>query len=213
MLPKIITDTVKNIPYTVDNVGRSKDKVYIFEKKYILKVSPNKESLSKEKEGFDFLAACGIPGSKSICFTQENDKYYYLRTYLDGDSLIDKRFINNPELLTDVIVNVVKILRSLDNKNCHFLSSDNCGNDFVHGDLCLPNIFVNENNDFAGFIDLGNAGLGDRWYDYSWLLWSLEYNLGTDEYNNDLLCKLGIAYDEDKFKMYIPEKYRGMHFE
>ncbi len=213
MFPEKIENIVKNTTFTVDDVGRSRDVVYTFENKYVLKVSDNKEELSKEMERFDYLTACGIPGSRSICFAEKDGKYYYLRTYICGDSLIDKRFINSPELLTDVLVKVVAVLRSLDGKDCPFNSSDNCGNDFVHGDLCLPNIYVDKNNEFAGFIDLGNAGLGDRWYDYSWLLWSLEYNLGTDKYNNDLLCKLGIAYNDDKFKMYIPEKYRDMHFE
>lgn len=213
MFPEKIENIVKNTAFTVDDVGRSRDKVYIFENKYVLKISDDRERLTKEKKRFDFLTDCGIPGSTSICFVEENSKYYYLRTYIDGDSLIDKRFISSPELLTDVLVKVVAVLRSLDGKGCHFNSSDNYGTDFVHGDLCLPNIYVDENNEFAGFIDLGNAGLGDRWYDYSWLLWSLRYNLGTDKYNGILLDKLGITYDEDKFNKYIPEKYRGMHFE
>ena len=29
------------------------------------------------------------------------------------------------------------------------------GQDFIHGDLCLPNIYVDDNNQFLGFIDLG----------------------------------------------------------
>ncbi len=213
MIPKKIKDIIKDTPYTLDTVGRSSDTVYIFENKYVLKVSDDKEKLSKEKERFDFLTDCGIPGSKSICFIEENGKYYYLRTYIDGDSLIDKRFIGNSELLTDVLVNVATVLRSLDDKGCPFSSSDNYGDDFVHGDLCLPNIYVDENNEFAGFIDLGNAGLGDRWYDYSWLLWSLEYNLKTNKYNKVLLDKLGVEFNEDKFNKYIPENLRGMHFE
>lgn len=85
---------------------------------------------------------------------------------------------------------------------------DNIGNDFIHGDLCLPNIFVNKNNEFIGFIDLENAGLGDKWYDYSWLLWSLEYNLKSNKYNNILLKKLKLSFNKEKYNMYIPKDYR-----
>lgn len=212
MFPKEIKKITKAIPYTIDDVGRSNDTVYVFEKKYILKVSEDTAMLCREKERFDFLTECGLAGSKSIIYTEENGKGYYLRTYITGESLIHKRFIENPVLLTDTLAQTVSLLRSLDEKRCPFLSSDNEGTDFVHGDLCLPNIYVDENNSFAGFIDLGNSGLGDRWYDYAWMLWSLEYNLGTDKYNEMLLDKIGTVFDKDKFEKYIPEEYRGMHY-
>ena len=206
--PRKIKDIVGNLEYKKDTTGRSGDLIYIFEDKYVLKISSNKERLLREKEKMDFLNNCNIPGIKSVLFLEEKDKSYNLMTYLKGYSLIDKRFIDNPELLIDVLVNVIKVLRSLDNTNCPFKSTDNEGNDFVHGDLCLPNIYVDENNNFAGFIDLDNLGLGDKWYDYSWLLWSLSYNLKTDKYNKVLLDKLNIEFNEEKYNKYIPEKYR-----
>jgi len=72
----------------------------------------------------------------------------------------------------------------------------------------LPNIYVNENDEFIGFIDLDNAGLGDKWYDYSWLLWSLEYNLKTDKYNRILLDKLNLEFNKDKYDKYILKEYQ-----
>lgn len=211
MFPKEIDEIVKNLKYIIDDVGRSEDEVYIFEEKYILKISKDKNRLINEKERIDFLSQCGIPCSKSICYLEENNKCYYLRTYIKGYSLINPKFINNPELLIDILVNIIKILRSLDNYNCPFKSKDNIGNDFVHGDLCLPNILVDDNNNFAGFIDLDNSGLGDKWYDYSWLLWSLEYNLKTDKYNKVLLDKLNLEYNQEKNEKYIPEEYHRKH--
>lgn len=208
MFPNKIEELVKGIKYTKDNVGHSEDEVYLFEDKYILKISNDKNRLADEKERIDFLNNCNIPCSKSIYYLEENGKCYYLRTYIKGDSLIHNRFITNPELLIEVLVDIIKVLRSLDNCKCPFKSKDNKGNDFVHGDLCLPNIYVDENNNFTGFIDLDNSGLGDRWYDYSWLLWSLEYNLKTDKYNKVLLDKLKLNFNEEKYNQYIPEKYR-----
>lgn len=62
---------VKNTNYTIDNIGRSEDEVYIFEDKYILKISNDKRILIDEKEGIDFLNNCDIPCSKSICYIEE----------------------------------------------------------------------------------------------------------------------------------------------
>lgn len=207
MFPESINKYVKNLTYTIDEIGRSEDQVYIFENKYILKVSFDKNRLLREKERIDYLNSKNIPGSKSICYIEENNKCYYLRTCINGESLISKRFINNPDLLINILVKVIKVLRDLDSIKCPFKSTDNIGNDFIHGDLCLPNIFVNKDNEFIGFIDLDNSGLGDKWYDYSWLLWSLEYNLKTNKYNKILLDKLKLEFNKEKYDMYIPEDY------
>jgi aminoglycoside phosphotransferase len=113
--------------------------------------------------------------------------------------------LNNPSLLIDIISRVINILRDFDKEECPFRSEENEGNDFVHGDLCLPNIFVNENNKFIGFIDVGNCGKGDKYYDYAWLMWSFEYNLKTDKYNEMLLNKIGIKKEimNIKYNKYI----------
>ncbi len=208
MFPKELDKYIRNLNFVLDTVGRSKDEVYIFEDKFVLKTSIDKENLHHEKKIVDYLYSCKVPGSKSICYIETSDKAYYLRTYLKGDSLISDRFLNNPLLLVDVIVSVIKALRNLDNGGCQVKSNESIGCDFVHGDLCLPNILVNKENQLVGFIDLGNAGLGDKWYDYAWLLWSLEYNLKTKKYNGMLLNKLGLTFDEEKYNMYIPKEYR-----
>lgn len=59
----------------------------------------------------------------------------------------------------------------------HLLKTDT----LLHGDYCLPNIML-DNWAFSGFIDLGNGGVGDRHVDLFWGAWTLNFNLGTDEY-------------------------------
>ena len=206
-LPNEILKYVKELNYNIDDIGRSTDQVIIYEDKYILKISNNKDMLLREKEMNDFLYN-KIPSSKSILFIQNNNKYYYLRTLIKGKSLINDKYINNPILLIDLIVKAVNLLKQLDKYNCVITSTDNIGNEFIHGDLCLPNILVNDNNEIAGFIDLGNAGTGDRWYDYSWLIWSFQYNLKTDEYTPLLLEKLNIKFNKEKYNQYIPKEYQ-----
>ncbi|HOH58481.1 MAG TPA: phosphotransferase [Bacilli bacterium] len=206
LFPSEIDQIVTGISYTIDDIGCSGDKVFLFEKKYVLKISNNKERLKNEKMKIDWIASY-IPSSKSVAFYEDEMNGYYLRTYLDGDSLIHKRFLSHPIKLIEILRQAVLLLRGLDDKECPFQSIDNKGDAFIHGDLCLPNILVDENDDIIGFIDLDNSGKGDPWYDYSWLLWSLEFNLKTDRYNHKLLQALGISFRKEKYEQYIPFEY------
>lgn len=81
---------------------------------------------------------------------------------------------------------------------------------FSHGDYCLPNIFLDKGK-ITGFIDLGDAGVGDKWRDIALCYRSLKHNFdGTyggkvyKDFNPDMLFeKLGIEPDWDKLKYYI----------
>ncbi|MDE7213526.1 MAG: phosphotransferase [Anaeroplasmataceae bacterium] len=204
-LPLDIYKVVQNLNFKKDTLGRSQDEVYVFEDKYIVKVSSSKERLLREKEKIDWLED-KIPGPKSILLEEHNSRFYYLRTCVNGDNLISKRFLDQPFVLIKTIKRVVEILRSLDSYSCPFKSMESIGNSFIHGDLCLPNIYVNDKNEFVGFIDLDNAGLGDVWEDYAWLIWSFEHNLKTKQYTKDLLQELGLEMDVEKYKKYIGNK-------
>lgn len=59
-----------------------------------------------------------------------------------------------------------------------------------HGDFCLPNILL-DGWKLGSFIDLGNAGVGDRHQDIFWAIWTLEYNLHTDRLRDRLLDAYG----------------------
>ena len=77
---------------------------------------------------------------------------------------------------------------------------------FTHGDYCLPNIFM-EGNRLTGFIDMGRAGIADKWQDIALCVRSLRYNLQRagekNYYANLLFDKLCIEPDEDKIRYYI----------
>lgn len=80
---------------------------------------------------------------------------------------------------------------------------------FSHGDFCLPNILLT-GDAISGMIDLGDAGVGDKWYDISMVLRSLSWNyngrFGGPVYSgldpNLLFDALGIAPDWDRIRYF-----------
>ena len=200
--PHEINKLIKNLPRRRIYVGRSGDKTFAFGDKYILKISDDVPSLRKEKEKNEWISK-HIKSPKIIEYKEENGRGYLLREYLQGHTLIEKQFIDNPNRLISILVKVISIIRGLDDIDCPFVSENNKGNYFVHGDLCLPNIVVDDNDEFIGFIDVGNSGKGDIEYDYCWLLWSLENNLKTNEFNLAFQKQIGYEVDPNKFLQYV----------
>jgi len=79
----------------------------------------------------------------------------------------------------------------------HLLQS----NTLLHGDYCLPNIMLDEWK-FSSFIDLAYGGIGDRHVDLFWGMWSLKWNLKTDNYKNRFLDAYGREkIDIERFKI------------
>ena len=60
----------------------------------------------------------------------------------------------------------------------------------IHGDFCLPNIML-DGWRFSKYIDVGCGGIGDRHIDLFWGAWTLNFNLGTDEYCDAFLDAYG----------------------
>ena len=58
-----------------------------------------------------------------------------------------------------------------------------CSEVLIHGDFCLPNIML-DGWKFSKYIDVGNGGIGDRHVDLFWGAWTLNFNLGTNEYRD-----------------------------
>ena len=182
----------------------SGDLVYKVENKYILKISENIQRLEREKKINDYLKD-KLPVSESVAFEIENDRAYYLKTMVQGESLLEKKYLENPYLTAEILAKAIKMIHSIDTNGCEFYNGESKGNVFVHGDMCLPNVLA-RGNEVSGIIDTESCGIGDSWIDYAWCIWSFEYNMGTKVYTPILLEKLGIEFDEEKYKQYINEE-------
>ena len=47
-----------------------------------------------------------------------------------------------------------------------------------HGDYCPPNVLLDDDLSVVGFVDLGELGVADRWWDVAVGAWSVTWNLG-----------------------------------
>lgn len=72
---------------------------------------------------------------------------------------------------------------------------------FSHGDISLPNIFAH-NNKFSGFIDVGECGIADKWFDLSIATRTIRRNYG-DEAVDAFFEQLNIEKDDNKINYYL----------
>lgn len=79
-----------------------------------------------------------------------------------------------------------------------------------HGDFCLPNIFFRDGK-LSGLIDLGDAGVGDKWRDIALCWRSLKHNFDGSyggkaypDFHPDLLFDaLKLEPDREKLRYYL----------
>jgi kanamycin kinase len=69
-----------------------------------------------------------------------------------------------------------------------------------HGDYCLPNVLI-EADAACGFVDLGELGVADRWWDLAVATWSVPWNLGPG-YEDLFLHEYGVERDDDRVEFY-----------
>jgi kanamycin kinase len=70
-----------------------------------------------------------------------------------------------------------------------------------HGDACAPNTLLTEDGRWAGHVDLGGLGVGDRWADIAVATWSTQWNYGPG-WENELLDAYGIEPDPERTRYY-----------
>ncbi|MEM7414435.1 MAG: APH(3') family aminoglycoside O-phosphotransferase [Gemmatimonadota bacterium] len=69
-----------------------------------------------------------------------------------------------------------------------------------HGDYCAPNALVDE-GEVSAFIDLGEVGVADRWWDVAVGTWSVGWNYGPG-LEDVFLDAYGIERDEEQMAYY-----------
>ncbi|PQZ95110.1 aminoglycoside phosphotransferase APH(3') [Arthrobacter sp. MYb227] len=70
-----------------------------------------------------------------------------------------------------------------------------------HGDACAPNTLLDDEGNFAGHVDLGEVGVGDRWADLAIAAWSTEWNYGPG-YEGFVYQGYGVVPDQVRIAYY-----------
>lgn len=69
-----------------------------------------------------------------------------------------------------------------------------------HGDYCPPNILITDGR-ASGYLDLGELGVADRWWDLAAATWSMTWNLG-EGFEELFLAEYGIRPDPVRIRFY-----------
>jgi kanamycin kinase len=69
-----------------------------------------------------------------------------------------------------------------------------------HGDYCPPNVLIVSDR-VAGYVDLGELGVADRWWDLAVATWSVTWNLGPG-YEDLFLSEYGAEPDPSRLAFY-----------
>lgn len=69
-----------------------------------------------------------------------------------------------------------------------------------HGDYCFPNVLL-ESGEVTGYVDLGEVGVADRWWDLAVAQWSTTWNVGPG-WEDLFLEAYGVARDEQRQAYY-----------
>lgn len=163
---------------------------------YYVKIG-EKGKLQKEAELVRLFEQKGM-GPEMVSYISADKDYMVTREAKGEDAL---HYLDDPERLCEGLAETMKYLHSrpiagvpvsgcmetyANTEKGNALKQDT----FIHGDFCLPNIMLDE-WEFGSFIDVGLAGVGDKHIDIYWVLWSLNYNLGTDKYTDYFLDLYG----------------------
>jgi len=71
----------------------------------------------------------------------------------------------------------------------------------LHGDACAPNTVIDGDGRFAGHVDLGGLGVGDRFADLAIASASLDWNYG-EGWQDEFFAAYDIAPDQERIRYY-----------
>lgn len=73
---------------------------------------------------------------------------------------------------------------------------------FSHGDTSLPNIFQKDGK-ISGFLDVGECGCADKWFDIAITVKSIRRNFKDEKYVDLFFNYLGLPYNKDRVEYYV----------
>lgn len=149
--------------------------------------------LAGERDRLTWLGArVAVPAV--LGFAAHDGQEWLLTAPLRGADLSQPDHTAQPHRLVRLLASALTALHSLDAHECPF-GRPREGAVVIHGDACLPN-FVFDATGLAGYLDVGEAGLGDPEADLAAAVWSLHHNLGPG-FGREFLAAYGWPHADD----------------
>jgi aminoglycoside phosphotransferase len=167
------------------------------------------KGLEKERARLDWLAG-KLPIPKVIGFATYDGEEILLLSAIEGKNLAALSKEWSKEKVVDKLVKALLKFHSVDATNCPFGTFKE-GKVLVHGDACLPN-FIFQEEEFSGYIDLGDLMVAKPDVDFAAAIWSLQYNLGPG-YGKQFLQKYGAQDVADEMVEKLRLQYEDMQKE
>lgn len=223
-LPSAIKDKIGELNYSVDELGCSGADIIFFDD-MVLKVEKTSGQSNREYDILKWIdGRLSVP--EVIEFVQENGYNYLLMSRLSGKMICSEEKMKNPDFTAETLANGLKKLWCLDISHCSYSSrlderlkdaKYNIDNGLVdvddaEEDTFGENGFADVDDNDISFLDLGKAGVADRWQDIALCIRSLKYNVcdlyGASEEEFERLKEkiysiLGIEEDKEKLRYYI----------
>ena len=144
IFPSKIKEFIKDKNYSQDDVGMSNSQVLIFYD-IVLKI----EKRTEWKESFDFYKTQNVVNMmnwsqdfvivpKILCFEQTDEFDFLLMSKITGKMACDSDFLENSDLLLELLAKTLKQMWSVDVKNCPRVNS-------LENKLALAEYFLNHN--------------------------------------------------------------------
>ena len=203
-----------------DSMGRSGAQVLKAGEMY-LKID-GEGKLERSARMQEYFAKNGL-SAPLIAYEQAEGKDFLLIGAVAGEYACSERMLAQPERLAALLGETMRMLHETGAEDCPLCDANERAmamyaaehggkrheraagllkqEVLAHGDHCLPNVFFREGR-FSGYIDLGDAGLGDRHLDVCCAVWSLGYNTGSGRWRERLLDAYGRdAIDEERLRV------------
>jgi len=219
ILPEKTARFLSGLPLEGEDIGRSGAQVLRCGDMF-LKID-SEGALQRSAKAQEYFAKMGL-SAPLVAYETENGRDFLLVKAVPGEYACAEKYLQQPEKLAQMLGETMRMLHETDAADCQLLdaneralamyAAENGGSVhegaallkkevLVHGDHCLPNVFF-ENGRFSGYIDLGDAGIGDRHLDICCAVWSLGYNTGSGKWADALKDAYGRELiDEERLRI------------
>lgn len=115
-IPKKIKKLIGSTQFELDTIGMSHSTIMLFEDK-ILKIEDQNEESANQIRMMSWLQH-KLPVPKVFCHEIQDEKSYLLMSKVPGAMSCDEKYMENPEALTSILAEALKLLWQVDITDC-----------------------------------------------------------------------------------------------